>query len=259
MITLTYSSKDVGPVCHRVARGHNDIHVIRDSKLVGPVKGTLIRWGSRWIGEANLTINTAQAVALARDKHESRIKLEGVCPPTWFTRDEIKVPCVIRPRRHHAAVNFHTCLHNMDIRGAIKACGKGWYASKLIEKSREFRVFILQGHIVAVSERFPANPGDVAWNLAVGGKLINCEKKLWPKSAIIASIGAMKDIGLDWGAVDVALDNEGKPLVFEVNTAPGLRNPYTISRIAKAFKGIVPGLEPAKGTTWKKLIHPSLL
>lgn len=263
MITLTYSSESVGPICRRVAAEGADIQVVPDTELNGRIEGTLIRWGSRWRGHADQTINSSEAVNLARDKHQSRLRMGDLAPKTWFGQSQIRTPCVVRPRRHHAGNKFFTCHDDREVRRALVACGKGWYASELVTKKHEYRVFILQGRVLAVSERFPSEPGAVAWNLAVGGRLINCERKAWNMAAVRASIYAASKLGLDWAAVDVAVDEAGKAVVFEANTAPGLRNPYTITQIARAFTWLdynpAPAAAVIEGAKWKELLHPSLL
>lgn len=263
MVTLIYSSNDVGPVCARVVAKAKDLTATKDTELPTSVKGVLVRWGSRWHGVADVEINSAESVRIARDKRESRKILVDLCPETWLRSDDVETPCVIRPRRHHGGAKFYVCRSGSDVRSAIRACGLGWYGSELITKTREFRVFILQGRVVCVSERFPAKKTDVAWNLAMGGRLINIARAGWDTKAVVAAIRATKLIGLDWGAVDVAIDENGKPIVFEVNTAPGLRNPYTIHQIAKALRWIGNNsrtkIAEVGGKQWRDLIHPALV
>ena len=228
-----------------------------------PERQVIVRWGSRWEGAADAVINSTEAVSIARDKRESRRILSGICPTTWTLRGQIQVPCVIRPRRHHAANKFFVCRTQADIDLAIRRCGPGWYASQLIEKAHEYRVFVLQGRVVCVSERFPADASAVAWNLAAGGRLINVKRKSWPIAACNASILAARRVGLDWTAVDVVTDRDGRALVLEVNTAPGLKNPYTMEQIAWALGSVaetptLPAL-PASAADWQTLIHPSLV
>ena len=227
----------------------------------------LIRWGSQWRGDADITINTARSVSIARNKKQSRQFLTGLCPTTWYVRGAIQVPCVIRPRRHHAARRFFVCYTMADVPRAIARCGLGWYASELIDKANEYRVFVLQGRVIRISEKLPPTVGeaanDVAWNLANGGHSRTLKRKAWPLAVAVAAIQATQRVGLDWSAVDVAVDRSGRVVVFEANTAPGLTNQNTIEQIAWAFASVVehPTLPPLYLTavgTWKDLIHPSL-
>lgn len=230
-------------------------------------RNVLIRWGSRWPGAADITINTAEAVRMARDKRQSRRLLRGLCPTTWDRRGDVQVPCVIRPRRHHAAHGFHVCRSIAEVPRAIARCGLGWYASELIEKVNEYRVFVFQGRVIRVSEKLPPTVGravhDVAWNLANGGHSRTLKRKAWPITVAVAAIRAANRLGLDWTAVDVGVARDGRVVVFEANTAPGLTNPNTIEQIAFAFASVLdnPHLAPldiSQPLTWRELIHPSL-
>jgi glutathione synthase/RimK-type ligase-like ATP-grasp enzyme len=113
-----------------------------------------------------------------------------------------------------------------------------------------------------VSERFPAHPEDIAWNLARGGRLINVVYDNWDPAICRGAIEATKRLGLDWAAIDIALDDNDNVVVFEANTAPGLRNPYTIKQIAKTFSWI--GRHSTEYierhlTAWtNNLLHPAL-
>jgi hypothetical protein len=163
--------------------------------------------------------------------------------------------------KHFGGHRFFVCRTPKQAIYAIKRCGK-WYASALVDKQSEFRVFVCQGYVVAISQRFPANESAIAWNLEMGGKLINVRYKEWPLKAANAAILAAKKLGLDWAAIDVAIDKAGKPVVFEANTAPGLRNPYTLSHIAKTlvWTDSHPYPKPIGKDvkSWRSLIHPAL-
>lgn len=261
---IVYRARTVGPICRKLASLSESISAAHERELVSPVKEVLVRWGSMWLGEAEFEINGADAVALSRNKRESRRELGALGPGTWFTRDDLEVPCVIRPKRHHAGRKFFVCHEYADVDRAIRSCRHGWYASELVDKVREYRVFVLQGRAVCVSERFPNVDGDVAWNLANGGRLTNVRYGEWPVPVILMAIDAMEKLDLDWGAVDLAVRRDGGLVVFEVNTAPGLKNPFTLRRVAKAFTWVGENPEVApeeitqKRVTWRELLHPAL-
>ena len=262
-IALLYAAETVGPVCKRLAAfGEPKFNVISDEQDIVNRPDVVVRWGSsRDVPAGPRVINTAEAIVLAKNKKASRKILGKLAPKTWFQLYDIPAgtPVIVRPKRHHAAKKFFVCKTREEVQKAIAKCGLGWYASEIIDKQAEFRVFVLQGRVVAVSQRFPAKEGDIAWNMATGGKLINANKEAWPMEACAASIKAAQLVGLDWSAVDVAIDQAGNEVVFELNTAPGLRNKYTMGQIAKALgwaKEVQPA--PAAPATWKDIIHPAL-
>mgnify|MGYP001603128499 FL=1 len=229
---------------------------------IAPERNILVRWGSRWEGNADLSINSADSVDAARDKRTSRTLMGALAPATWLRADDVQLPCIVRPRHHHAGTQFHVCHANADLRTAIRRCGFGWYASPIIQKQREFRVFVLHGRVIRVSEKLPPTGGGIAWNLGAGGGSRTLKRATWPMEAIRVAVAATKAVGLDWAATDVAVDTTGKAVVFEVNTAPGLNNMKTIGKIATALTWTTTHPLPTATTAWggwKDVIHPALL
>lgn len=262
-VTLQFKASEVGPVCQRlskaaVAAGLKPFKIVNGQA----VDDVVVRWGSKEGASGHVVINSSEAILLARDKKASRQALGPLAPKTFFDSHPV-FPAVIRPRRHHAAKKFFVVYHQDQFKAAIKACKLGWYGSELVNKSREFRVFVLHGRIVAVSERFPGNSVSEAWNLAAGGKLLNCKYTSWSIPVLQAAIEATAKLGLDFSAMDIAIEKvTGRVVVFEANTAPGLRNPFTLACIAKAFAWNldhdVPKAVPAGASKWSQFMHPAL-
>lgn len=224
----------------------------------------LVRFGSRREIDADVVINTAAAVRNARDKRESRRLLGTLAPRTWITRESVVLPCVVRPRRHFAGRRFFVCHTQLELNRAITRCGPGWYASEIVAKAREFRVFILQDRVIRISEKFPADSTTIAWNFAVGGATKGVVRKNWPIDTAKTALKAARALGLDWTAIDVALGTDGRSYVFEGNTQPGITGKFALEQIAWAFASVpnTPRLDRLNldtATTWQDLIHPSLL
>jgi glutathione synthase/RimK-type ligase-like ATP-grasp enzyme len=53
------------------------------------------------------------------------------------------------------------------------------------------------------------------------------------------AIDAIEALGLDFGAVDIIMDNDGEVYVLEVNTAPGLGNTDSIEAYVEAISNLV--------------------
>ena len=241
---LVYRSQSASFACQRVAAtAPSQLRAVQEDEYHHQDgDAAVVRWdcyADLSLGSGVLDVNPATAVRLSRDKGASRRLLAELTAPTWQTLSDVQVPCVVRPRRHKAGARFYICRTMADVRLAIRRCGTGWYASALIDKAREFRVFVVGGRVAAVSERFPGEDsegvGAVAWNLSLGGRLVNVNRPDWPVPALQASIEAARRLGLGWAAVDVALDRDGRPVVWELNTAPALRNKWTIGQLAKAL------------------------
>jgi len=271
MITLLYHAKSVGPVCKRLAALAPGLIQAIDDNTQLAVGDVMVRWGSTSTHHvANLEINRGLAVAVARSKPQSRTMLGDLAPATWSQLEDMRLPCIVRPCYHHAGSKFFVCYTLAKLARAIKRCRPGWYASEIIDKAAEYRVFILHGRVVVVSQRFPANPGDMAWNLAMGGRLVNVKYKEWPIAACQVALQGAARLGLDWAAMDVCLGTrqlapmatEPRPWVFEANTAPGLRNPHTMKQIVKGLLWLEdhkpPKPAPPEETRWQRLLHPAL-
>lgn len=268
MIHVLYRSPSVGPVCKRLAAANPQIVPITNEQIFEqrPYPKILVRWDSKEEtipGSFELEINTQAALDLVRDKVACRKALGDLAPRSYFSYPLISptFPLIVRPKRHHGGRKLFFCNIDLEVRRAIRKCRQGWYASDYVKKSEEYRVFILQGYIVCVSQRFPADENQIAWNLAAGGRLVNVRRNDWPIKACLAALKAAAKLSLDWAVVDVCVDQADQPFVFEANTAPGLRNKYTIGQIAKAFASISGPTELpvfSETDTWKKLLHPSL-
>ena len=274
-VTLIYRAPSTGPICRFIASqapDPEDVLVVheRDAQSGGRrhISGGVVRWGSIWSGTADVQINSATAIRLARDKSLSRQRLVGLCPDTWYLRRDVHVwPCVVRPRRHHAGSGFYVCDDSVALRRATTRCGKGYYVSPLVRRTHEYRIFVLQGRIVGVSERFmrPAtapDPQRVAWNLHAGGGTRTVKRKQWPIRAALVAIQATERLGLDFGAVDVAVTEQGTVVVWEVNVSPGIKKRQIASNLAQAFLWAElegPAAPVAQGAKrWADVIHPAL-
>ena len=136
------------------------------------------------------------------------------------------------------------------------------YCSVKIDKVAEYRVFVCQNRVVWIAQKTPANPNDVAWNVARGGRFDNVRWGEWPIEVIKAAMKAAKVSGTDFCGVDVMVDRHGKPYVLEVNSAPSQTSPYRQSCVAKAFDYIINNgkqpLSDVSGDRYQDYIHPAV-
>jgi glutathione synthase/RimK-type ligase-like ATP-grasp enzyme len=256
--------------------------VVRNDKPFPVDTSLVIRWGTTSNTSCRNVVNTAEAIHRVGDKagfrkvlmndYETQRRLRDtakpLCPTTIFDGDDSPLedhpyPLVVRPQTHSQGRNVHLVRTALEMALATQQCGAGWYASPFINKVSEYRVTFVQGRVCWVAKKTPGNPQDVAWNVARGGRFDNVRFDEWPLKAIRVSLEAFLLSGLDFGAVDVMIDAEGRPYVIEINSAPSQTSPYRQACMAKCFdyliehgKGLLPVTEERGG--WKKFVHPAI-
>lgn len=237
-----------------------------------PVDDTYIRWGCT----ANLpnprakVFNKAKAIHQVCDKTGFRRTLQGteLAPETWFDYLEVPPVCllngvIVRRAKHAQGRGLWVARTPEELLDAVYKAGRGYYISQLIDKVAEYRVFVVQGRVACVAQKTPGNPQDVAWNVAKGGRFDNVRWGNWPLKAVRCAIEAFNLSDLDFGGVDVMVDNDGHAYVIEINSAPSLTSPYRQECMAKALDYLTtvsPERIPLvdKLGNWKKFIHPAV-
>lgn len=210
----------------------------------------VIRWGCTSNVESKNVLNTAEAIHQVNDKVAFRKLCEGhdVCPKTWFDVDTFKeeadynadgnlvIPVIGRPRQHAQGRNLHFCTELHEVVNIDWRYDEGnYYISEFIPKVAEYRVFVVGGRVACVAKKTPANPEDIAWNVAQGGRFDNVEWNDWPISAVETAVKAFNLTKLDFGGVDVMVDKDKKAYVLEINSAPSLTSEYRQTCMAKCL------------------------
>lgn len=265
------------------ARSTKGIQVVRNDREVPNDVDLVIRWGTTSNVPIQNVINTAKAIHAVNDKREFRKVLDEheLCPPTYFNYkgpslgglipavsgeeyDTYVTPMILRPSKHAQGRNVHVVRNTAEASSFARKYGEGnYYVSELINKVAEYRVFVAQGRVACVAEKTPGNPDDVAWNVAKGGRFDNVRWDNWPLKAVRKAVEAFNLSGLDFGGVDVMVDDEGEAYVIEINSAPSLTSPYRQQCMAKVFdymiengKESIPMKQERGG--YRKFIHPAI-
>ncbi len=246
----------------------------------------LIRWGCTAESPIRNVLNTVEAIREVNDKTAFRAKMaEAGLSPKTFTplslisnlngrNEDFSQPIwdflasgkklVVRPQTHAQGRNLHVVSTREEFIMAANRCGQNWYASELIDKVAEYRVFVGLGRAVWVARKTPGNPDQVAWNVARGGRFDNVKWSEWPLKAIKTAIAAFNLSQLDFGGVDVMVDANNNCYVLEINSAPSQTSPYRQSCVAKFFDYVVEHgkerlpLQEERGG-WRKFILPALI
>lgn len=259
--------------CREIARfSKSGFQVVRNDARVPAPKGRdyAFRWGcTSDVPEGYVVLNKAEAIHRVSDKSGFRKVLteNNLSPRTWFSTEQAwnsgHRDFVVRPRVHAQGRHIYRCRTMAELVEAVRRCGPGFYISEFIDKTAEYRVFVCQGRAVWVANKIPGNPGDLAWNVARGGRFENVRWDEWPLKVIKTAIAAHKLSGLDYSGVDVMIDGNGSVYVLEINSAPSQTSPYRQECVAKAFdyliqkgKDEIPLIEARGG--YKKFIHPGV-
>lgn len=256
-------------------RSAQGIQCVRNDEMPREMDGWIFRWGCTSTlpkTPGSTVVNEAKAIHWASNKRLSRIAMQtaGIAVPEswdnlgrfvaidWPAADKF----VVRPEHHHQGRNL-VVGNAVEAARALQKFGAG-YISRLINKTAEYRVFVVQGRVSCVAKKTPGNPDQVAWNVAQGGKFDNVRWDDWPLRAIGESIKAAKLSGLDFCGVDVMTTNDGTPYILEVNSAPSLTSEYRQQCMAKAFDFMIEKNSKdylgdiARITGWRDVIHPAI-
>lgn len=236
----------------------------------------VIRWGctSQLPGfwKYAKVLNLAANISLVGNKRAFRMVLcgsmpEGV-PSTIITCDDATTyPLVVRPSHHAQGKNLWVANNYQEL-VEVTSQLEAWYASELIDKKQEFRVYIVNGKVVSVAEKTPDDPTQVAWNVAQGGRFDVVNWGEWNLPVCKVAMQAFAYSGLDFGGVDVMTDKDGRPYVIEINSAPSLpmlsdgSPSYRQLCMAKAFAYIYKNgneyLDSGNYENWRDVIHPAI-
>lgn len=216
-----------------------------------PPVDVLIRWGSRrHISGAGIVINSSRAIGNASNKviALSTIRDEGIETVTW-SKDWAKIA---KPGR----IIFGRSATGMQGRDIViydpgdmyagqypksppASCSHDFY-SVYFADAREYRIHVVDGQVIRAQAKyldFPEKEGDGFIKNYAHGYRFRAPKRNLRTPRREAAIGAVKALGLDFGAVDILVTGRGQ-YVLEVNTAPAC-SPLTARCYAAAIALLV--------------------
>lgn len=202
----------------------------------------LIRWGSRADTLADSgtqrVLNPAAAIELASNKLESLTVLRdrGIPVPDWDTDPEALVersgyPILGRRIQHARATDVVLCLQRRDWRRRPR----DYYVS-YVPTNREYRLHVAGGEVIRIQGKYLDVSEDyLPWirNFATGHRFRAPSRRLH-NARLDSAVGAVEALGLDFGAVDLIVADDGGHYVLEVNTSPSC-SPLTGAAYVRAF------------------------
>lgn len=201
----------------------------------------LIRWGAqqRLVRAPRVVLNRADAIANAADKLQSLKMLEYEdipVPPFSEELDLIEAPFLGRNRHHSRGTDIVLYMQHAD----TELFGEKDFYTQYVPTLHEYRVHVVRDKVIRVSQKLYDHTHDPigarhSWirnheNGWVFRSPTHPLSHYWQNTAI----EAVHALGLDFGAVDLIVDEEGRALVLEVNTAPAC-SPRTARAYCEAF------------------------
>jgi glutathione synthase/RimK-type ligase-like ATP-grasp enzyme len=185
-------------------------------------------------------------------------------PSTWSLAEfpavpfDFSTPKIVRPPTHAYGRNLFRVSTQEEYIHAAQMC-PGGYVSEFIPKMAEYRVMVVSGRVIAVIRKTHADGAAVAWNRHSGGQFRQIKPEHWRMWTVREAVKAFKLSGLDFGAVDVIIDNESRPYILEINSAPAVR-PWMQERWSKAFDFMLnhPEHLETTGRDYRAYMHPTL-
>lgn len=207
----------------------------------------LIRWGSRVDWEEDYrykkTVNKASAIQLCSNKIAAsetmrdwvKTTKELINVPPFSTDphqliEDYGYPILGRKKQHARGTDIKLILQERDLR---KPCD---YYSVYIPTKREYRLHVVGDKVIRIQGKFLDRPEQAVShirNYATGYRFRKPRLRLKPDRLTMA-VSAVKSLGLDFGAVDLLVADDGLGYVLEVNTAPSC-SPVTMGAYAVAL------------------------
>lgn len=218
----------------------------------------ILNWGSHTAHNINRSFqifNTPEAVAIASNKIKTFETLRdagmGRNIPNWTT--DIHVARVFSEAG--AIVYCRTLTRSSQGRGIVVAntpdqlVAAPLYTQKCLRR-REVRIHIFDGKMISFAQKKKMTQESLQEVGAEFSNDIRSHSNGWvfaregvtiPEEAQEVAVRAVSALGLDFGAVDMAL-SLGNPKIFEINSAPGLEG-ITLQHYVEAIWNKVVNLE----------------
>lgn len=226
--------------CKRVYSNHN--YIPRHRHLI-------INWGNsttpNWcLNPGHNILNHPHDIKIATNKRTSfdYFLIHGIAHPEWS--DDKEWATTIISSGHKVFCRTSLTSHSGNgiiIAETVDQLVDAPLYVKAVKKDKEYRVHVFQGNIIDFQlkkkkHNFEGGINGIR-NHTNGWVYTRSDVQL-PETVANESIKAVQALGLDFGAVDVCTDRDGKVFIFEVNTAPGLHG-TTLQKYTEAIRSLL--------------------
>ncbi len=238
----------------------------------------LFRWGCTSDFPNEVCVNQSEYIHNVNDKIRFRRLCQGggdiSIPKTFYSKSEVRegegdftYPLIGRRKYHHQGRQMKVIRNPRDLDNDYSS----EYWSEYINKDKEFRYYVFFGRVIAVAEKIPSNPSDIAWNRFQGDNIFhNVRWDSWDLKCGREALKVQQAVELDFGGIDIMLKGR-QPYVLEMNSAPTLTTEYRQLVFSKGFNWVIDRVEetgrkpnhydlpdPHSIESYRGLIHPCL-
>lgn len=201
-----------------------------------------IRWGGAELPDkdTNSTLNKAESIRTASSKIASfrRFAEADVPIPRFTTRrsEASEWGCTVFGRTSQGFQGRGISVYRPG-----DPLGNHDLYTEFIPNEREYRLHVVGGVVVSVQRKYLEHPhlqGDGHIKNHGHGYAFKTPERELNNSRKEAAIAAVEALGLDFGAVDMIVDADGKEYVLEVNTAPAL-SPMRVEQYLQALRPLL--------------------
>jgi len=231
MITILGSRKS-RPTAKALAFALSDSFVVNytENRIFDNNNSFTIRYGNSYVEDPDGRIlNKQKAVKTSANKPATKSLLQekNIPTPKLISFEDaiagnVEFPVIVRRNNHFKGKFFNVCNNPRDIR---RFSPSNHYIQEMVNKKDEYRLFILNDRIIEANiKRCPENQSTpMVRNKENGCFFARVRVADLDRELKNAARSAIREIGLDFGAVDCATIQESPGItIFEVNSAPGL-------------------------------------
>lgn len=212
-------------------------------KTVPEGKELVINWGSSSPVDAAHILNSPDAVRTSCNKMLAASQLfhaEIRTPELIYLPARVSdfalvrhdYPMIARTETHMDGSGFWLLNSIADLESAVSEGAD--FIVKMVPVQKEYRVHVFSGAIIRCQYRkkLREDADEICRTTGNGWELYGVLIDHTPEDVKVQGLKAVNALGLQIGAADVGVDEDGKAWVFEVNSAPALGG-KTLARWAK--------------------------
>lgn len=240
-LRISKGARPTGELLLRLLRDQYGLEVRErpDMVLADNLPDAVVSYGVPLGDLGGAPVLNASAGRINKYEELERLKAAGILvPPFDRVAKNLQFPMLGRTLKHTRGKDIVPVLQNGVWLERLRAEGLCDFFTQFVPKDREFRVWSYRRRVLAVYEKILRYPHkahrdlNIIWNWNSGYAF----EFLDEVDAQVKQVGAnaVNAMGLDFGAVDMILGQDGMLYTLEVNTAPGVEGPRQgLSRLAQ--------------------------